>query len=141
MGTSVALIRDGRAVLSNDAGTMKTNAGFTLIELLIVTVLIAILTAIAVPQLFGTKERSYVAAMRSDLRNLETAQEAYYVDNITYAAALADLGTMFLVSPGVTIAIDSASQTGWGGTATHASTPLSCSVAVTRAHQGIPTCP
>lgn len=121
---------------------MKTNAnGFTIIELLVVTLLIAILTAIAVPQLFGTKERSYVASMRSDLRNLETAQEAYYVDNITYAGGLPALGTTFLMSPGVAIAIDSSSQTGWGATASHTATAVVCTIVITRAHQGIPTCP
>jgi prepilin-type N-terminal cleavage/methylation domain-containing protein len=121
---------------------MKTNAnGFTIIELLVVTLLIAILTAIAVPQLFGTKERSYIASMRSDLRNLETAQEAYYVDHITYAGGIPVLGTTFLMSPGVSVAIDSSSQTGWGATATHNATAVVCTVAVTRARQGIPVCP
>ena len=121
---------------------MKTNdKGFTLIELLVVVLLIAILTAIAVPQLFGTKERSYVSAMRSDLRNLETAQESYYVDHLTYAAAVTDLGNTYITSPGVSVAIDSATQTGWGGASTHTATPLTCSVAVTRSHAGIPTCP
>lgn len=115
--------------------------GFTLIELLVVALLISILTALAVPQLFGTKERSYIASMRSDLRNLETAQEAYYVDNITYAAGIPALGNNFLMSPGVSIAIDSASQTGWGATATHTATAVVCTVAVTRAAQGIPVCP
>ena len=121
---------------------MKSNTrGFTLIELLIVMLLISILTSIAVPQLFGTKQRTYVASMRNDLRNLETAQEAYYVDHVTYAAALADLANTLIVSPGVTIAIDSASQTGWGATATHVATAVVCNVAVTRTFQGVPVCP
>lgn len=121
---------------------MKTNSsGFTLIELLVVTVLIAILTALAIPQLFGTKERTYLASMRSDLRNLETAQEAYYVDNLSYAGSIGALGVMFLMSPGVSVAVDSASQTGWGATATHSNSAKTCSVVVTRAHQGNPTCP
>ncbi|MFV1988239.1 MAG: type IV pilin protein [Gemmatimonadota bacterium] len=121
---------------------MKTdNTGFTLIELLVVTLLISILTAIAIPQLFGTKERAYVASMRNDLRNLETAQEAYYVDYITYAGGLPALGTTFRTSSGVSVAIDSSSQTGWGATATHQATAKVCTVTVTRAAQGIPTCP
>lgn len=121
---------------------MKLNTrGFTLIELLVVILLIAILTAIAIPQMFGTKERTYVASMRNDLRNLETAQEAYYVDYVQYAGALVDLGSTILLSPGVTIVIDSASQTGWGATATHTSTAVVCNVAVTRTVQGIPVCP
>lgn len=120
---------------------MKRKAnGFTLIELLIVTVIIAILAAIAIPQLFGTKERSYVASMRSDLRNLMTAQEAYYADNLLYSTSLGGLGVLYLTSPSVTVAIDSATNTGWGATASHASTSISCTVAVTVAFAGSPIC-
>jgi len=120
---------------------MKRNAnGFTLIELLVVTVIVAILAAIAIPQLFGTKERSYVASMRSDLRNLMTAQEAYYADNLLYGASLGSLGVLYLTSPNVSVAIDSASNTGWGATATHTSTATSCTVSITRAYAGNPTC-
>lgn len=120
---------------------MKTRSeGFTLIELLIVTVLIAILAAIAIPQLFGTKERSFVAAMRSDLRNLQTAQEAYYVDYLQYSGSTGNLGVLYLTSPNVAVKIDSASQSGWGATASHASTPIVCKVAVTRSNSGNPIC-
>lgn len=120
---------------------MKRKAnGFTLIELLIVTVIIAILAAIAIPQLFGTKERSYVASMRSDLRNLMTAQEAYYADNLLYSTSLGGLGVLYLTSPNVIVAVDSATNTGWGATATHMSTAISCTVAVSRAYAGSPIC-
>src|SRR6187401_145832 len=58
----------------------KSNA-FTLIELLIVVAIIAILAAIAVPNFIEAQTRSKVARVKSDMRTLGVAFEAYRVDN------------------------------------------------------------
>jgi len=99
---------------------MRNSKGFTLIELLIVVVIIGILAAIAIPKFGKTKERAYVAAMKSDLRNLITAEEGYFADNTTYASR-ATLGTSYSTSAGVTVTTGTVDGTGFSATATHTS--------------------
>src|SRR3982074_960484 len=64
--------------------TKNIRKGFTLIELLIVVVIIGILAAIAIPKFANTKTKAYTAAMKSDLRNLVTAEESYFSDSTKY---------------------------------------------------------
>ena len=104
--------------LFDRANRERGSAGFTLIELLIVVVIIGILAAIAIPQFSSTKEKAYVASMKSDLRNLATSQEAYFAENNTYAGAVGDL-TDYSASESVTITMDTGTQTGWSATASH----------------------
>lgn len=92
------------------------SAGFTLIELLVVVVIIGILASIAIPKFANTKGKSYAAVIKSDLRNLATAEESYYYSNDAYTN---DLGALnFTPSVGVTITIPEATAGGWSATAT-----------------------
>jgi type IV pilus assembly protein PilA len=59
--------------------------GFTLIELLVVVTIIGILAAIAIPKFASTKQKAYVAQMKSDLRNLVTAEESFFTDSVHYS--------------------------------------------------------
>ena len=107
----------------------KNTKGFTLIELLIVVVIIGILAAIAIPKFASTKQNAYLAAMKTDLRNLATAEEAYQSNYNTYiptqagvtqASTVAVGSTVFFApSAGVTVSITS-TPPGWSATATHA---------------------
>jgi type II secretion system protein G len=63
---------------------------FTLIEILMVVAIIAILAAIAVPNLLESQMRSKVARARSDMRTMAVAIEAYAADSNQYPAMTVD---------------------------------------------------
>jgi prepilin-type N-terminal cleavage/methylation domain-containing protein len=124
---------------------MSNRKGFTLIELLIVVVIIGILAAIAIPKFASTKEKAYISAMKSDLRNLATAQEAWFADNTAYfgGAAITTLAPfpagctpgganpcIYTPSVGVTVTPVAAAG-GWSATANHAQAPArNCAIFV-----------
>jgi prepilin-type N-terminal cleavage/methylation domain-containing protein len=104
---------------------VERQRGFTLVELLIVVVIIGILATIAIPKFVNTKERAYLASMKADLRNLATAQESYLADYYTYTT---DLGTSYLTSRGVSVALSGVSASGWSAIAAHTGTTKSCAM-------------
>jgi Tfp pilus assembly protein PilE len=75
-------------------------------------------------------ERGYVSAMRKDLRQLATAEEAYFVDNNGYyAGPVAPSKPLFGFAPSRNISITVAAADGghmWTATATHALTATKC---------------
>ena len=115
--------------LSADTPMIRARQGFTLIELLIVVVIIGILAAIAIPKFEFTKGKANVSAIKSDLRNLMSAQESYYYDYQTYASDVNKLNVGR--SKNVSLTIHEADKSGWSATATHPQAyPLTCGVFV-----------
>lgn len=108
---------------------LSNKKGFTLIELLIVVVIIGILAAIAIPKFANTKEKAYIASMKADLRNLVTAEEAYFSDNTAYGD-LGQLGLAYTTSAGVTVTVTPDAGLGWEAQAVHNATNQTCRIAV-----------
>ena len=76
-------------------------------------------------------EARYVAAMRADLKQLATAEEAYFIDHSAYfngAVSAASPLYGFSPSPGVTINVSApAGAPMWSAVATHARSQTKCS--------------
>ena len=105
----------------------RLRRGFTLIELLIVVVIIGILAAIAIPKFQNSKGKANAAALRSDLRNIATAQEAYFYENSTYSTSLVALNVN--LTSGVSVSWGTVNGSGWAAKVTHPlSYPLECAM-------------
>jgi len=139
----------------SDWGKDMNRKGFTLIELLIVVVIIGILAAIAIPKFANTKGKAYIASMKSDLRNLVTAEEAFFADSVHYSAtqycgpAPAPLGAVsFCATTGNTVTITAPAGTGgWSATAVNTNLPTTnCAIFINQAavapavNEGEPKC-
>jgi len=123
---------------------LRSRKGFTLIELLIVVVIIGILAAIAIPKFANTKEKAYVAAMKSDLRNLATYEEQYAADNqgAYFSGTATSASPVQGFTPSANVTITATSDPGppptWTATATHSQTSKTCDNGVTT--PGVITC-
>lgn len=107
----------------------RSEAGFTLIELLLVVVIIGILAVIAIPKFSNSKERAIVSQMRSDLRNMITAQESHIADALTYYnGPVPAPGLAYGPSGSVAIVLSGVTATGWAATATNPSSSRTCAV-------------
>ncbi len=95
----------------------RGRSGFTLIELLIVVVVLGVLAVIAIPRLNKARERSFMAAIRSDLENMALSQAVYHDDYNIYADDPVNLDQSF--TTGVNISINENTGQGWAATATH----------------------
>ena len=100
----------------------RTTRGFTLIELLIVVVIIGILASIAIPKFASARERSYMATVILDLKNLASQQEIYHGNNNYYANNVTAIANM-VTSDGVNIAVTQSDGRGWAATAFHDALP------------------
>ncbi len=118
--------------LAGRGGHSGRRRGFTLIELLLVVVIIGLLAAIAIPKYANTKGKSFVATMKSDLRNAATLQEAVFFETATYYNGPVPDPVLFNFVPSrnVGIALANVTNAGWAATATHTLTTAICYIYV-----------
>ncbi len=72
----------------------KTKAGFTLIELLVVILIIGLLSAVALPQYQKAVLKNRFSSLLLLGKTLNNSEEAYYLQQGTYASSLTDLDVL-----------------------------------------------
>src|SRR5215203_2676524 len=75
----------------------RKDAGYTLLELLVVMGILAVLTAVATPQLMGYFGKAKTQSVQLQIENIWTALELYYMENGSYPSA--SVGLKALVEP------------------------------------------
>ena len=140
----------------------SSRRGFTLIELLLVVVIIGILAALAIPKFANSKQKAYTTAMKSDLRSLVLAEEAFFADSERYTAyldttrtgrgrrrrSITGSGLNFDPSTGVGVPLIVVGPGYWSATVTHTQiSNFSCAIGVNTANpadatasDGAPVC-
>ena len=85
--------------------------GFTLIEIMVVVVIIGLLAAAIVPQLFGNIDKANTAKAKQDIQAMQTALTMFKLDNFVYPST--DMGLKALVTNPNSTAIKSWRQGGY----------------------------
>ena len=113
------------------------NKGFTLIEILLVAVILGTVAAVAIPHFAGSKESSYVAAMKADLRVAAVYEEQYAAENHgQYFGGIATESTPlngYAPTKNITVTLTAFNILGsrlgdWTGIARHAHTLQTCAI-------------
>jgi len=84
-------------------GPVMNRRGFTLIELIVVAVILGLLASIAIERFANTKEKTYLAAMKADLRNLITAEVVFSTDSLRFTTVIGAGGLTYSVTTGNTV--------------------------------------
>lgn len=94
--------------MENHFEVEEQDKGFTLVELLIVIVILGILATVTVFAVTGITSRGKDSACKSDLKTIQTAEEAFSANTGAYTTsqqALVDAGLMHSTSPNWTITV------------------------------------
>jgi general secretion pathway protein G len=84
---------------SRGARRGRANAGYTLLELLVVLGILAVLSAMATPQLMGYFGKAKAQSAQIQIQNISTALEMYYLENGTYPSETVGLKALMEPTP------------------------------------------
>jgi hypothetical protein len=76
------------------------------------------------------KEEAYVAAMKSDLRDLVIAEEAFFADSVKYTTRIGPGGLQFAVTSGNSLPVIRLTPDGWTATIRNANKATICAIFV-----------
>jgi general secretion pathway protein G len=77
----------------------RKDAGYTLLELLVVMGILAVLTAVATPQLMAYFGKAKTQTAQLQIENIGTALELYYMENGAYPSASVGLKALVEAAP------------------------------------------
>jgi type IV pilus assembly protein PilA len=83
-----------------------------------------LVAAIAIPKFANTTSKAYMTAMKSDLRNMTVAEEAFFSDSSKYSTSLAVIN--FKQSTGVNAPVITTGPGYWFAKVSHASCRRRC---------------
>ena len=77
----------------------SSQGGFTLIEIMVVVIIIGLLSAMIMPNLFKSKHKADVVKAQNDISKIESTLALYRLDNFQYPTTSEGLGAL-ITNPG-----------------------------------------